>query len=216
MASARDLAPPLLPCLACGPTSSGRASLGRRFCTGGAAGGGDLVREKSLVGHGRSRRRRHLRAPGASAQAKRMRGSRLPCFCVGNPGSGAAASLARHGRLAAVRAVDPVSRPSGRRDPVVVGGRRRLLWWSLCVIWRLPSSPVRRAAQPGRVALPLGHGFCTGGAAGGGDLVRAKSLAGLDRPRRGRCLRAPFPSLKASIWTDLLTSPSPRSPGRKP
>ncbi|XBI22382.1 hypothetical protein VPH35_063408 [Triticum aestivum] len=40
-------------------------------------------------------------------------GPRLPYMCVGNPGSGAAASLARHGRLAAVRAVDLVSRPRG-------------------------------------------------------------------------------------------------------
>ncbi|KAF6993515.1 hypothetical protein CFC21_010397 [Triticum aestivum] len=54
-------------------------------------------------------------------------GPRLPCFCVGNPGSGATAPLARHGGLAVVRAVDLVSRPRGRRDPVVVGGRRRLL-----------------------------------------------------------------------------------------
>ncbi|XBJ09885.1 hypothetical protein VPH35_014875 [Triticum aestivum] len=70
-------------------------------------------------------------------------GPRLPCICVGNPGSGAAASLARHGRLAAVRAVDLVSRPRGRRDPMVVGGRRRLLWRSVRVIWHLPSSPIR-------------------------------------------------------------------------
>ncbi|XBI32662.1 hypothetical protein VPH35_056085 [Triticum aestivum] len=143
-------------------------------------------------------------------------GPRLPCSCVGNPGSGATAPLARHGRLTAVRVVDPVSRPRGRRDPVVIGGRRRILRLSLCAIWRLPSSPVRRAGQPGRAALPLGHRFCTGGAAGGGDLVRAKSLAGHDRPRRRRRLRASFPSLEAPVWTDLLTSPSPRSPGRMP
>uniref|UniRef100_A0A3B6TC93 Uncharacterized protein n=1 Tax=Triticum aestivum TaxID=4565 RepID=A0A3B6TC93_WHEAT len=54
-------------------------------------------------------------------------GPRLPYFCMGNPGSGAVAPLARHGWLAAVRAVDLVSRRRGRRDPVVVGGRRRLL-----------------------------------------------------------------------------------------
>uniref|UniRef100_A0A3B6C815 Uncharacterized protein n=1 Tax=Triticum aestivum TaxID=4565 RepID=A0A3B6C815_WHEAT len=45
-------------------------------------------------------------------------GPQLPCSCVGNPGSGAAAPLARHGRLTVVRVVDPVSRPRGRRDPV--------------------------------------------------------------------------------------------------
>ncbi|XBH87866.1 hypothetical protein VPH35_075246 [Triticum aestivum] len=50
-------------------------------------------------------------------------GPRLPCSCVGNPGSGAATPLARHGRLTAVRVVDPVSRPRRRRDSVVVGGR---------------------------------------------------------------------------------------------
>ncbi|KAF6991803.1 hypothetical protein CFC21_008849 [Triticum aestivum] len=83
-------------------------------------------------------------------------GPRLPCSYVGNPGSGAAAPLARHDRLTAVRVVDPVSRPCGRRKPVVVGGRRQLLQWSVCAIWRLPSSPVRRADQPGRAALPLG------------------------------------------------------------
>ncbi|KAM3259266.1 hypothetical protein ACQJBY_050822 [Aegilops geniculata] len=143
-------------------------------------------------------------------------GPRLPCICVGNPGSGAAASLTRHDWLAAVRAVDLVSRPRGRRDPVVVGGRRRLLRHSVRAIWRLASSSVRRAGQPGRAALPLGRRFCAGGAAGGGDLVRAKSLAGHDRPRRRLRLRASFPSLKASVWTDLLTSPFPRSPGRKP
>ncbi|XBI50438.1 hypothetical protein VPH35_113841 [Triticum aestivum] len=49
-------------------------------------------------------------------------GPRLPCFFVGNPGSGASAPLARHGWLAPVQAVDLVSRPCGRRDPVVVGG----------------------------------------------------------------------------------------------
>ncbi|XBJ21654.1 hypothetical protein VPH35_000164 [Triticum aestivum] len=54
-------------------------------------------------------------------------GPRLPCLCVGNPGSGAVAPLARHGWLAAVRAVDLASWPRGRRDPVVVGGLRRLL-----------------------------------------------------------------------------------------
>jgi hypothetical protein len=69
VAGARDLAPPLLPCSACGPAWSGRASLGRRFCTGGAAGGGDLVRAKSLAGHGRPRRRRRLRAPFPSLEA---------------------------------------------------------------------------------------------------------------------------------------------------
>ncbi|XBI98871.1 hypothetical protein VPH35_019057 [Triticum aestivum] len=41
-------------------------------------------------------------------------GSRLPYFCMGNPGFGVAASLARHDQLAAVRAVDLVSRPRGR------------------------------------------------------------------------------------------------------
>ena len=60
VADARDLAPSLLPCSACGPAWSGRASLGRRFCTGGVAGGGDLVRVKSLAGHGWPRRRRRL------------------------------------------------------------------------------------------------------------------------------------------------------------
>ncbi|KAF7046569.1 hypothetical protein CFC21_055593 [Triticum aestivum] len=49
-------------------------------------------------------------------------GPLLPCSCVGNPESGAAAPLARHGRLTVVRVVDPVSRPRGRRDLVVVGG----------------------------------------------------------------------------------------------
>ena len=112
----------------------------------------------------------------------------MPSICVGNLGSGAAAPLARDGRLAAVRAVDLVSRPCGRRDSVVVGGRRRLLWRSVRAIWRLPSSPVRRAGQPGRAALPLGRRFCTGGAAGGGDLVRAKSLAGHGWPRQRRRL----------------------------
>ncbi|SPT19079.1 unnamed protein product [Triticum aestivum] len=58
-------------------------------------------------------------------------GPRLPCLCVGNPGSRAAAPLARHDRLAVVRAVDLASRPRGRRDPVVVGGRRRLLQLSV-------------------------------------------------------------------------------------
>ncbi|XBI13535.1 hypothetical protein VPH35_140259 [Triticum aestivum] len=81
-------------------------------------------------------------------------GPRLPCLCMGNPGSGAAAPLARHGRLAAVRAMDLASRPRGWRDPVVVGGRRRLLRWPVRVIWRLPSSHVRLAGQPGRAALP--------------------------------------------------------------
>ncbi|KAI4992839.1 hypothetical protein ZWY2020_007152 [Hordeum vulgare] len=61
-------------------------------------------------------------------------GPRLPCLCVGSPESGAAAPLARHDRLAAVRTVDLASRPRGRRDPVVVGVRRRLLRWSVCVI----------------------------------------------------------------------------------
>ncbi|KAF7006532.1 hypothetical protein CFC21_021569, partial [Triticum aestivum] len=97
-------------------------------------------------------------------------GPRLPCSCVGNTRSGAAAPLARHDRLTTVRVVDPVSRPRGRRDPVVVGGRRRLLRRSVCAIWRIPSSPVRRAGQPGRAALPLGRRFYTGGAACGGDL----------------------------------------------
>ncbi|XBI64855.1 hypothetical protein VPH35_044868 [Triticum aestivum] len=40
-------------------------------------------------------------------------GPRLPCFCVGNPGSRVAAPLARHGQLAAVRVVDLVSRRAG-------------------------------------------------------------------------------------------------------
>ncbi|XBJ12007.1 hypothetical protein VPH35_016611 [Triticum aestivum] len=74
-------------------------------------------------------------------------GPQLPCLCVGNPGSGAAASLARHGRLAAVLAVDLAPRPRGRRDLMVVGGWRRLLRQSVRAIWRLPSSPVRRAGQ---------------------------------------------------------------------
>ncbi|VAI34632.1 unnamed protein product [Triticum turgidum subsp. durum] len=143
-------------------------------------------------------------------------GTRLPCSCVGNPRSGAAAPLARHGRLTAVRVVDPVSQSRRRRGPVIVGGRQQLLRRSVCAIWRLPFSPVRRADQPGRAALPLGRRFCTGGAAGGRDLVRAKSLADHDRPRRWRRLRAPFPSLEASVWTDLLTSPAPRSPKQKP
>ncbi|XBJ13881.1 hypothetical protein VPH35_005996 [Triticum aestivum] len=143
-------------------------------------------------------------------------GPRLPCSCVGNPGSGAVAPLARHGRLTAMLVVDPVSRPRGRQDPVVAGGRRRLLRRSVCTIWRVHSSPVRRAGQPGLVALPLGRRFYTGGAAGGGDLVRVKSLACHDRPCRRRRLKVPFPSLEGAVWTNLLTSPSPRLPGRNP
>ncbi|KAE8775238.1 hypothetical protein D1007_52298 [Hordeum vulgare] len=81
-------------------------------------------------------------------------GPRLPCLYVGSPGSGAAAPLARHARLAAVRVVDLASRPCGRPDPVVIDARWRLLRWQVRVIWRLPSSPVRRAGQPGRAALP--------------------------------------------------------------
>ncbi|KAM3242762.1 hypothetical protein ACQJBY_055015 [Aegilops geniculata] len=80
-------------------------------------------------------------------------GPRLPCLCVGNTGSGAAVPLARHGRLAAVRAVDLASRPRERRDPVVVGDRRRFLRWPVRAIWRLPFSPVRRAGHPRRAAL---------------------------------------------------------------
>uniref|UniRef100_A0A8I6YUU5 Uncharacterized protein n=1 Tax=Hordeum vulgare subsp. vulgare TaxID=112509 RepID=A0A8I6YUU5_HORVV len=86
-------------------------------------------------------------------------GPRLPCLCVGSPGSGTTAPLARHGRLAAVWAVDMASRPRGRRDSVVVGVRRRLLRWPVRAIWRLPSSPVRRAGQPGRAVLPWIAGF---------------------------------------------------------
>ncbi|KAF7020534.1 hypothetical protein CFC21_033615 [Triticum aestivum] len=52
-------------------------------------------------------------------------GPRLPCLCMGNPGSGAATPLVRHGRLAGVRVVDLAPRSRGRRDPVVIGGRRR-------------------------------------------------------------------------------------------
>ncbi|XBI31252.1 hypothetical protein VPH35_054845 [Triticum aestivum] len=118
---------------------------------------------------------------------------RLPCSCVGNSGTRVEPPLARHGRLTAVRVVDPVSRPRGRRDPVVVGGRRRLLRRSVCAIWRLPSSPVRRAGQPGRATLPLGRRFSTGGVAGGGDLVRAKSLAGHDWPTDGDACGRRFP-----------------------
>ncbi|KAI5015487.1 hypothetical protein ZWY2020_056877 [Hordeum vulgare] len=59
---------------------------------------------------------------------------RLPCLCMGSPGSGAAAPLARHGRLAAMRAMDLASRPRGRRDPVVVGVRWRLLPWPVRTI----------------------------------------------------------------------------------
>ncbi|XBJ08335.1 hypothetical protein VPH35_013672 [Triticum aestivum] len=81
-------------------------------------------------------------------------GPRLPCLYVGNSGSGAKAPLARHSRLVAVRAVDLASRPRERRDPVVVGGKRQFLQWSVRAIWRLPSSPVRRAGQPRRAALP--------------------------------------------------------------
>ena len=142
-------------------------------------------------------------------------GPRLPYFCVGNPESGAAAPLTRHGRLAAMRAVDLVSRRTG-------GGIR----WSLAAGGGFCGDQCERsgASLPPlfgvRASLvgprPLGPRFCTGGAAGGGDLVRAKSLAGHDRPRRWRRLRAPFPSLEASVWTDLLTSPSPRFPGRNP
>ncbi|XBH60651.1 hypothetical protein VPH35_115218 [Triticum aestivum] len=51
-------------------------------------------------------------------------GPRLSYFCVGNLGSGVTASLARHGGLDVVWVVDLVSRPRGRRDPVVVGGFR--------------------------------------------------------------------------------------------
>ncbi|KAI4977103.1 hypothetical protein ZWY2020_050710 [Hordeum vulgare] len=61
-------------------------------------------------------------------------GPRLPCLCVGSPGSGAAAPLTRHGRLAAVQAVDLASRPLGRLDPVVVGVPRRLLRWPVHAI----------------------------------------------------------------------------------
>ncbi|KAI4978986.1 hypothetical protein ZWY2020_015739 [Hordeum vulgare] len=61
-------------------------------------------------------------------------GPRLPCLGVGSPGSGAAAPLTRHDRLAAVRAMDLASRPRGRRDPVVVGVRRRLLQWPVHAI----------------------------------------------------------------------------------
>ncbi|XBJ23657.1 hypothetical protein VPH35_001742 [Triticum aestivum] len=81
-------------------------------------------------------------------------GPRLPCLCVGNSGSGAAAPLARHGRLAAVRVVDLASRPRGRRDPVVIGGQRWFLRWPVHAIWCLPSSPVWRAGHPRRTALP--------------------------------------------------------------
>uniref|UniRef100_A0A8I7BI88 Uncharacterized protein n=1 Tax=Hordeum vulgare subsp. vulgare TaxID=112509 RepID=A0A8I7BI88_HORVV len=61
-------------------------------------------------------------------------GPKLPCLCMRSPGSGAAAPLARHGRLAAVREVDPVSRPRGRWDPVVAVVWRRLLRWSVRAI----------------------------------------------------------------------------------
>ncbi|KAE8769971.1 hypothetical protein D1007_58341 [Hordeum vulgare] len=81
-------------------------------------------------------------------------GPRLPCLCEGSPGSGAAAPLARHCRLAIVHAVDLTYRPRGLRDPLVVGVRRRLLRWPVRAIWRLPSFPVRRAGQPGQATLP--------------------------------------------------------------
>ncbi|KAE8776305.1 hypothetical protein D1007_51065 [Hordeum vulgare] len=81
-------------------------------------------------------------------------GPRLPCLCVGSLASEAAASLARHDRLAVVRTVDLVSRPRGQRDLMVLGVRQWLLRWSVHAIWRLPSFPVWRAGQPGRVALP--------------------------------------------------------------
>ncbi|XP_044983599.1 calcium-transporting ATPase 1, endoplasmic reticulum-type-like [Hordeum vulgare subsp. vulgare] len=69
-------------------------------------------------------------------------GPRLPCICMRRPGSGAAAPLARHGRLAAVREVDPASRPRGRRDPVVIGVLRRLLRWPVRAIWCLCPPPL--------------------------------------------------------------------------
>ena len=112
-------------------------------------------------------------------------GSRLPCLCVRSPGSGAAAPLARHGRLRreVVRAVDLASWPHGRRDP---GGRWRLAVGARDLAPPLLPCSACGPAWSGRASL--GRRFCTGGVAGGGDLVRAKSLAGHGWPRRRRRL----------------------------
>ncbi|KAE8803884.1 hypothetical protein D1007_20244 [Hordeum vulgare] len=63
-----------------------------------------------------------MRQPPGKPGAPRIvpAGPWLPCLCVVNPGSGAAASWARHDKLATVRAVDLASRPRGRWDPIVV------------------------------------------------------------------------------------------------
>ena len=125
--------------------------------------------------------RRHLRQPSGRPGAPRMvaAGPRLLCLCVGSPGSGAAAPLARHGRLRpeAVRAVDLASWPHGRQDP---GGRwRRSAAYAVAgardLAPPLLSCSTCRPAWLGRASF--GRRFCTGGAAGGRDLVRAKSLA---------------------------------------
>ncbi|XBI05897.1 hypothetical protein VPH35_133976 [Triticum aestivum] len=124
-------------------------------------------------------------------------GPRLPCLYVGNPRSGATAPLARHGRLAAVRAVDLASRACGVAGSggswrpaaaFAVAGARDLA---------PPLLPCSACGPAWSGRASLGCRFCTGGSAGGGDLVRAKSLVGHGRPRRWRRLRAPFPSLEA-------------------
>ena len=126
--------------------------------------------------------RRRLRQPPGKPGAPRMvaAGPRLPCLCVGSPGSGAAAPLARNGRLrrAAVRAVDLASWRRGRRDP---GGRWRLAAAYAVAGARDLAPPLLSCSTCGPAWLgraSFDRRFCTGGAAGGRDLVRAKSLAG--------------------------------------
>ena len=68
----------------------------------------------------------------------------------------AAAPLARHDRLAAVWAVDLVSRPRGRRDTVVVGGRRQLLRRPVHAIWHARDFGVRASLVGSRFLLVAG------------------------------------------------------------